>query len=172
MGTDKAVLVVDGERLVDRAARRMAAVADPVFVAPGRRGRVGDLPWTEVDDLVADGGPLGGIGGALAESITPLVAVAAVDMVDLDAAMLAWLASLWDGEAVIVPRDEHGRLQPLHAVYAWRAAPAIGAALERRELSVHDVLDRLPVREVGPDEWGPRFAAGWSRNLNTPDDLQ
>jgi molybdopterin-guanine dinucleotide biosynthesis protein A len=172
MGADKAEVVLDGERLVDRAARRLAAVADPVLVAPGRRGRI-DTAWPQVDDVRHGSGPLAGVTAVLAASPRRLVAVVAVDLVDLDAPMLAWLATLWDGEAAaIVPRDEEGRAQPLHAVYAAVAAADFGAAVEAGTLALRDALSKLDVREVGPDEWGAAgFAPGWSRNVNRPGDL-
>ena len=45
------------------------------------------------------------------------------------------------------------------------------SALYKGTRSVHDALAALEVRKVGADEWGPRFAPGWSRNINHPDDL-
>ena len=174
MGTDKAELVVDGERLVERAARRLATVADPVLIASGRGQRIGGLApeWLQVDDVVDDAGPLAGIAATLTASPQPLVAVVAVDLVQLDAALLAWLASLWrEGDAAVVPRDEDGRIQPLHAVYATFAGPAFVAAVRAARFSVQDAVDALPVREVGIDEWGTRFAPGWSRNANRPESL-
>ena len=173
-GIDKAQLVVDGERLVERAVRRLATVADPVFVAPGRHGRIPDLPeaWPQLDDVGEERGPLGGIAAVLAASPEPLVAVVAVDLVQLDAALLAWLASLWTpGIVAVVPQDEDGRTQPLHAVYEASAGPAFAAAVRAGSLAVGAVVEALPVREVGIDEWGTRFAPGWSHNANSPGDL-
>lgn len=174
MGSDKAALVLDGERLVDRAVRRLGEVADPVMVAPGRAGRLDPAPaaWCEVDDVMEGRGPLAGIAAALAASPQPLVAVVAVDMVQLDGPMLAWLATLWSpGDTAVVPLDEHGRTQPLHAVYAASAAPAFAATVRAASLAVRNALDALPVREVGADEWSAQFAPGWSRNVNRPEDL-
>lgn len=176
MGTDKAELVLEGERLVDRAARRLAAVADPVLVAPGRSGRI-TTSCPQVDDVAAGGGPLAGIAAALAASPHPLVAVVAVDLVDLDHRLLAWLAARWpdgdrDGLAAIVPCDEGGRAQPLHAVYAASAADALASALAAGTLAVRAALASLPVRHVAAAEWrAAGFVPGWSRNVNHPDDL-
>jgi molybdopterin-guanine dinucleotide biosynthesis protein A len=176
MATDKAALVLDGERLVERAAHRLAVVADPVVVAPGRRGRLGPLPWPEVDDVDVDvdrgRGPLAGLAAALAASPVPLMAVVAVDLVDLDGALLAWLAQSWAGEDAVVPVDERGRPQPLHAVYAAAASSALTAAVRRGTLAVHAALTELDVRTVDADEWrAASFAPGWSRNVNRPEDL-
>src|SRR4051812_32615493 len=96
-GVDKAALMLDGERLVDRAARTLATVADPIVIASGRRGRFDGLAWDEVDDARAHSGPLGGLVAALRWAPAPLLAVVAVDMVAVDADFLAWLASSSSG---------------------------------------------------------------------------
>ncbi len=172
MGTDKAVLEVGNVRLLDVVARRLATVADPVLVAPGRPGRLGPLPWPEVADARPGCGPLGGIVAGLEASPHELSAVVAVDLPLVDGGLLAWLARRSTGEEAIVPVDEDGRRQPLCAVYTRAAAPLLRGALDDGDLAVGRALSRLRVRFVAADEWtAAGFAPGWSRNVNTPDDL-
>ena len=71
MGADKALLELDGQPLVLRVAGLLAEAADPVFLAPGRPGRLGDLGYAELEDPVPDAGPLAG----LAAGLEPLHAV-------------------------------------------------------------------------------------------------
>jgi molybdopterin-guanine dinucleotide biosynthesis protein A len=171
MGSDKAALMYEGERLVERGARRIEAAGfTPVFVAPGRVGRLGPLPWTEVEDALPGAGPLGGLVAVLeaaAVAEADLVAVVAVDMVAFDVALLSSLASSRESEEAIVPLDDEGRPQPLHAIYATTAARALRAALESGERSLRDGLAHLDVRYITPVTAAP----GWSRNLNRPTDL-
>ncbi|MGH7721792.1 MAG: molybdenum cofactor guanylyltransferase [Candidatus Dormibacteria bacterium] len=170
MGVDKAVLVVDGERLVDRAARRLRAVSDPVLLAPGER------PLTvsgcaSVPESVA-AGPLSGIVSGLRASPHDLTAVVAVDMPWLDAELLALLAAACSTEDdAVVPLSVNG-LEPLHAVYARSALPAMAGALAGGRLRMRAVLDDLRVRTIDvadllADQRAGRFAV----NLNCADDL-
>jgi molybdopterin-guanine dinucleotide biosynthesis protein A len=80
MGNDKTLLVVEGAPLVLRVASRLARVADPVLLAPGRPGRLGAAGYPEVEDEALDAGPLAGLVAGLAASPHRLVAAVAVDM--------------------------------------------------------------------------------------------
>ncbi|MEO8897898.1 MAG: molybdenum cofactor guanylyltransferase [Candidatus Dormibacter sp.] len=170
MGSDKALLVVDGERLVDRAARRLRMVADPVLLACGARPLTvsGCRSVTEA----AAGGPLAGIVAGLRASPHNLTAVVAVDMPWLDAELLASLAATWSrGADALVPLSLSG-LEPLHAMYAHSALPAMEDALAEGRLQLRAVLEHLRVRTVDVaallgNERASRFAV----NLNTRDDL-
>lgn len=163
MGHDKALLDVDGRRLVHHVAARLSAVCARVLVAPGAR-RLPGLPWAQVDDLAPGEGPLAGIIGGLAVASTPLLAVVAVDMPRVDPAVLAVLADAWDGGVAVVPVAA-GRPQPLHAVYAVARLPVLTAAFAAGERSVSRALGRTDAvfLDVGDDRW--------ALDLDTPDDL-
>ena len=146
LGTDKALLVVDGERLVDRAARVLSACCAHVVLASGARPLPG-LGLEIIADLELHGGPLGAIVPALETASTQLVAVLAVDHLQPSADVFRALADAWSGEAAVVPLAD-GRRQVLHAVYATAAAPALRAAWERGERSITRALGDLDVREL------------------------
>lgn len=170
MGCDKATLVVDGERLVDRAVRRLAGIADPVILACGSRAlRVPGC--VSVEDAAEGAGPLGGIVAGLGASPRPLTAVVAVDMPWFDTVLLAGLARAWAGEDALVPVSPQGD-EPLHAVYARSALPHLETALRTGGLKMRDVLGDLRLRRIDPLEWtGATEAARFATNLNTRTDL-
>jgi molybdopterin-guanine dinucleotide biosynthesis protein A len=172
MGTEKALLDFEGEVLVVRVARRIGTVASPVVLAPGTRGRLGDLGYMEVDDAVEGTGPLGGLVAGLAASPHPLVAVAAADMPFVDADVLLLLARLVGDAEAAVPVTEHG-LQPLHAVYSVRALPALLAALRTGRRALREVVtEALRVRRVERPEWRAADPTGrFALNLNRPEDV-
>jgi molybdopterin-guanine dinucleotide biosynthesis protein A len=173
MGRDKALLDVEGEPLVLRVARRMAEGADPVLLASGRPGRFGELTagFAEVADGRLDAGPLAGIVAGLEASPNPLVAAAAVDMPFASPAVFGLLAGLWDGEDVVVPITTNGT-EPLHAVYATAALPALRAALESGPRSLRRLMGSLRVRTVAPEEWRAEDPEGrFAINLNRAEDL-
>lgn len=169
MGRDKAQAVVGGVALVDRALTVLWSVCEDVLVAPG--GRPLGRGVEEVADARPGAGPLGGLVAGLERARTPLVAVLAVDLPLASGPVLRALAAAWDGEDAVMPVVD-GRREPLHAVWAAAAAPALRAALERGDLALHHAAAGLQVREAGRDLWGA--AAGpfpfW-HNVNTPADL-
>ena len=177
MGTDKALLRIGDETLVERAARHLAeAGAGPVLVATGTAGRLGPdvLPAgaLEVDDgdLHRGAGPLAGLLAATRHPATaPVLAVLAVDLPDASPTLLRWLRTRWrpEHDTALVPLDPTGRPQPLHALYA---RDATAAAIEA-QLTTHDdrrvlrLLDALGARTIEPPTHLP---AGWSTNWNRP----
>jgi molybdopterin-guanine dinucleotide biosynthesis protein A len=172
MGTEKALLRVDGRPLVSLVAARLSEACHPVLVAPGTPGRLGPLAYHQIADAVAGAGPLGGLVAALEASPHPLLAAVAVDMPFVSPQLLSFLAALHTGEDAVVPVTGGGR-QPLHAVYSASALPALREALSAGVLSLRAVLGELRVRVVGEPEWGlvtptARFAV----NLNFPADMR
>jgi molybdopterin-guanine dinucleotide biosynthesis protein A len=174
-GTDKALWMVRGEPLVIRVARRLSSVADPVLLAPGTPGRLrSTMGWPQVADerpeSESDAGPLGGLAGALAASPHDLLAAVAVDMPFASPALFRLLAELRQDEDAVVPRTGAGP-EPLHAVYATSALPAIRRALAEGRFALRSMLDRLSVRVVDEDEWRPADPEGrFAINLNRMED--
>jgi molybdopterin-guanine dinucleotide biosynthesis protein A len=172
MGSDKALVEVEGRPLVLRVAERLREIADPVILAPGRPGRLGRLGYLEVADEVADAGPLAGLVAGLAASPHELTAVVAVDMPFASARLFALLAGLHDREHdAVVPVSAHGP-EPLHAVYARSAVLPLRSALLEGRLDLRAALTGLRVRVVLEREW---IAADPTRrfalNVNRPEDL-
>jgi molybdenum cofactor guanylyltransferase len=173
MGRDKALLDIAGRPLVLRVAQRIGRACHPVLLAPGRPGRLGELGHglVEVADAVPDAGPLGGLVAALEASPHRLMAAVAVDLPFASPAVLAMLASSCGDADAAVPRTDRG-LQPLHAVYARTAVPALRRALSERRVALHAALADLRVIEVPPSRWRERDPEGrFAVNLNGPEDL-
>lgn len=169
MGTDKALLEIDGETLLARAVRCLTeAGAAPVVAATGRAGRLGPLPWPEVDDGVhAGAGPLAGLLAGLRCSPANVVAVLAVDLPDADPAVFRWLRQQWrPGDLALVPLDGDARPQPLHALVA--AVPAVVSVIDRHladgERRVQRVLGACGLRTIEVPAALAR--PSWSRNWN------
>ena len=163
MGTDKALLEIDGVRLVDRAVAILAEVCISVVVATGQR-RIAALQVEQI----ADGGvgPLGGIVAGLRCTGTPLLAVVAVDMPWASAGVLRDLAARWDGHPAVAPRVA-GVIQPLHAVYATAWTATFADLLEDGQRSPSRALEdigALLVDDITAE------AQVW-RSVNAPEDL-
>lgn len=176
-GTDKALVVVEGVTLLDRAVACLRAVCDrSVLVASGDGTSRPDVADGQVADLGGGpAGPLAGIAaglGALRDE-APAVAVLAVDHPAPSAALLRLLVDR-RGDAVCALAERAGWRQPLHAVWATAAADAVGDAVRRgvasptRWLAARDdvlVLDERALRAAGIDP-------AVTRDVDRPADLR
>lgn len=174
-GSDKALAVVDGMTLLDRAVACLRTVCDgPLVVASGDgtcRPGVGDR---QVADRIADAGPLSAIAAGLADLCDDAerVAVLAVDHVAPSPDLLRLLAGrpgTWSVALAVVG----GRRQPLQAVWSTAVAPTLARAVDDGERSVLRWLDGRSDVEVVPEQ--QLRAAGIpptaTRDVDRPDDL-
>src|SRR5437773_12522 len=101
MGTDKALLEFEGEPLVVRLARSLAAVCDEVLLVGGDPARFAGLLLSVrcVPDGAQDAGPLGGILGALQAARHDACLVVGCDMPFVTAEIVGGMAAQ--------PRDYH-----------------------------------------------------------------
>lgn len=120
MGRDKALLEIEGESLIARAARRLGEVCEEVIAADAGRGL---LPGS-VPDGPGEGPAAGILGAALARPGRRLLVLA----VDLPRVPVALLADLARSDADLAIPRWRGGLEPLCALYG----PAALAALEER----------------------------------------
>jgi molybdenum cofactor guanylyltransferase len=173
MGTDKALLEVGGQRLVDRAATALGAVADPVLeVGPGWSG----LPAVREDP--PGSGPLAavatGVAALRAAGHHGPVIVLAVDMPRVSVALLRRLAER-AGPATAVPRAD-GHPQVLCARYGPEALAAVDRLLAAGGRSLRKLVEAMDARgEVGwiePEEWSTVAGPDGLADVDTPDDLR
>jgi molybdenum cofactor guanylyltransferase len=173
MGTDKALIEVDGQRLVDRAAAVLRAVADPVVeVGPGWSG----LPAVREDP--PGSGPLAalstGAAAVRAAGHDGSLLVLAVDMPRVGVDLLRLLAGR-AGTATAVPRAG-GHPQPMCARYGPDVLAAVDERLAAGGRSLRDLLESLAaegiVDWVEAEEWEPVAGPEAFADVDTPDDLR
>ncbi|MEE8602079.1 molybdenum cofactor guanylyltransferase [Euzebya tangerina] len=171
MGQDKALAIVDGRRLIDRAVAFLEPLTSGVLVASGQR-TIPDLEVPQIADCLPGGGPLGGILAGLQAGNSTHAIVLAVDIPRPDAGLLQALSESWAGQPAIVPSGA-GRPQPLHAVWSTAVGGKVAAAVADGTRSVIDVARQIGavVLSEGETELFTRSTA-WALNLNTPGDLE
>jgi molybdopterin-guanine dinucleotide biosynthesis protein A len=164
MGTDKALLKLQGETLAARGVRKLREVCAEVSIAGGA---------PELRDLarvISDGspgcGPLGGIVAALEQSACEWNLFLAVDMPFVPVEALRRLLFAAGGGATVVLAEAEGRVQPLCGVYSRSALPGLKRELEAGRLKVKDAV------AASGEVANVRFERlDWFRNLNTPDEF-
>ncbi|MEI7617475.1 MAG: molybdenum cofactor guanylyltransferase [Actinomycetota bacterium] len=178
MGRDKALLQIDGVRMVDRVAAVLTAAGCSKVVAVGPSPLAGNL--VHIDDLYPGQGPLGGVLTAMRSmgELDSWLCVVACDLPWLDVASIDALLRAaaaagastsstaggpnTDDVDVVVARTD--RLEPLCALWNPGCRDAVQQAFDAGQRSLLQVFAGLNVIEVPVD----RLAL---RNVNTPDDM-
>lgn len=144
-GSDKATAVLAGKPLVVRAAETLALVFPEVIVVSSREPVTRE--WQHVPDTREGQGPLGGIEAALgfaAESGLEGAFVLACDLPLVDEATVrAILGALGDRLAAAPAREGSPGVEPLCAVYRVGCLPFVADALDRGDLAVHALFEKV-----------------------------
>jgi molybdenum cofactor guanylyltransferase len=174
MGTDKALLTVNGKTLIDHAIAQARSICEDILiVGPKERfsayGRI-------VTDVYKDCGPLGGIHAALGRSQTALNLMLAVDTPFISKEFLGLLAeeARKTPAMVTVPRTAEG-LQPLCAIYRSDFLPIAEKALKEERLRLDALFHPATthVIDLEHEEMKQRgFTAALFDNLNTREDYE
>ncbi|MFW5771886.1 MAG: molybdenum cofactor guanylyltransferase [Phototrophicaceae bacterium] len=171
MGTDKALLPVKGQPLIERVAARCQTLDLPLIVIANQVERFAGLGLPVYPDVIPGKGSMGGIYTALVHSETPHTLCVACDMPFVSPALMARLIELAPGYDVVIPEID-GRMQALHAVYGQGCRQTFYEHIQTDRLKIIGAFDGLAVhvpdaaelRALDPD--GRAFL-----NINTPDDL-
>lgn len=170
MGQDKALMQIDGQPMVLRAAQTLRPFVEKVtLLAPS--GRYEDLGLPVLPDKWAEG-PLAGVCVALYSTQARWNIFLACDLPLVTHNFVQLLvqrvrASQCDA---VVPRTADG-WQPLSAAYHANCQTAFTQALQQGERSVVKLLEHIRVEEITSGEMqsaGVREAE--LMNVNTPDD--
>ena len=169
MGSDKRLVVVDGEPMLRRVLSTVASVADEllVVVAPDRPLPPGLLDGFDVrveTDRRADAGPFAGIEAGLLAATADQVLVVAGDLPWVERGLLATLLAGLATVDAVAADGEHGP-EPLLAAY-WRepARAATTRLLDAGERRARMLLAELTVMTV-------EDSTRSTRNVNEPADL-
>ncbi|GJM38524.1 MAG: putative molybdenum cofactor guanylyltransferase [Acidimicrobiales bacterium] len=165
MGTDKALIEVDGRTLVATAVAALAAAgASPVVVVGGNRSALEALDLTCVDDRWPGEGPLGGIITALDSMDTDLVAVLSCDLTDASSiAVRSVMGALGDAD-VAVPVVE-GQAEWLHAIWRRAVLPTLESMFAAGVRAPRHAVERLRVAQLLDGD------PCWFHDADRPEDL-
>ena len=175
MGQNKALLPFLGSPLIERVVRRLAPIADEVFIMANEPEPYLFLGLPVIPDFHPGKGPLGGLYAALQHAGHPAVAVVACDMPFASVDLFVYLYDLLDKEGadVAVPMTPLG-LEPLHAVYRKDSClPIVKAAFDAERLKMTAWFSKVRTRTVSAEELHKFDRDGVIfLNVNTPDEFQ
>ncbi|MFH0071060.1 molybdenum cofactor guanylyltransferase [Peribacillus sp. NPDC056705] len=152
MGTNKAMLMVDGVPLIERTVRSLKSICSRVLISTNTPDRYAFLGLECIQDVYERKGPMAGLHAALLASDTNWNVVAACDMPFIQTSFLAALLELADTTAgceAVIPLVD-GRYHPLLAVYHRSVGGSLALKLQHDELRMMSWISHL--RTVTVDE--------------------
>jgi molybdopterin-guanine dinucleotide biosynthesis protein A len=168
MGSDKALVELDGRPLVMHVAGTLRTITPHVIVV-GRATPLAGLP-TVPDHTTGRRGPAAGLETALLQAAGYPVLLVGTDQPFVRAATLRNLMQVAHADAV-VPLDG-GILQTTCALYRGPCLSAARTVLSHGGGSLRDVLDAVDAAAVPPATWQAWGEDGRSWfSVDTPDDL-
>ncbi|MCL5283383.1 MAG: molybdenum cofactor guanylyltransferase [Armatimonadetes bacterium] len=151
MGQDKAMLMFDGQTLLERAVRIAADVSRPVWIVANRAGHYHVHGATVIGDGYPGEGPLGGLITGL-KAAGPGVHIAmACDTPLMEPKVFSLLLSkIGEHDAALFKLGDG--LQPLGAAYRDKALPSLIASFEAGNRALHIAVKSLDAVILGDDE--------------------
>jgi molybdopterin-guanine dinucleotide biosynthesis protein A len=172
MGSDKALLRLDGIPLIERLLQRVSGLGEEILITTNRPQDYQYLGLRMASDPEPGAGALHGLRTALEAARGQTVLVLACDMPFVSRPLLEHMLQLAEAADLVVPR-RGGEYEPLHAVYSKVCLPALEAALqqgERRMISFFPSLNLHTVEQEEIDRLDPEGLSFF--NVNTPEDLR
>jgi molybdopterin-guanine dinucleotide biosynthesis protein A len=172
MGTDKALLDLDGQNFVERIHAALASITTETTLVGAQSLGAAWPQLHAIPDVHVKWGALGGLHTALAACRAEWAVVVACDLPFVTGELFVRLASLRENFEAIVPVQTDGRWQPLCALYrasacTERAAELIAAG-ERRPRALLNLINtrRVMFKELSDLQSADLFFT----NVNTPED--
>lgn len=171
MGTNKALLEFQGQKLIERIAGQFAQWFDQVVLVTNTPDEYGLLGLPTVGDRIPGLGPLGGIEAGLAASRHRAAFLAACDMPFLSRDLIGHLLDLAADADAVVP-VVGGEYEPMHAVYTRDCLQPVRANLDAGIYKIIRFYQQVRLRTVAEADlarFGPVRKLFF--NCNTPEDL-
>lgn len=147
-GSDKSLLRVGGELLIERSLREWGRLFEDVVIACGAKKKFCLPGVTEAVDVYPERGPLGGVHAGLGAARFPWTFVVACDMPGIDADFVTELFQ-YAGEdcRIVLPRHD-GILEPLCGLYHKDCFAVAERMLSEYRNCILEMYDVMPVRYV------------------------
>lgn len=169
MGSNKALLKIGGETIIERTVRVFKKIFDDTVIIANDPLTYEGLSTRIYTDIHKGAGALGGVYTALFHSSSRYTFVAACDMPLLDEASIKVIVARAGLDAVVPYID--GRLHPMHALYSKRCMRTIEEMIKAGDLKINNLLERLAVRKLTVEDFKGAPIGTSVENINTPYDL-
>ena len=170
-GSNKALIEINGVRLIERVIKVMASVFQRVILITNTPQEYAYLQLPMHEDLIKGLGPLGGILTGLEAISDEAGFFVACDMPFLNSGLFRHMVVLRNDFDAVVPRVGW-RIETLNTLYTKKALPAIKDLIESRDYQVIKFFDKIRVRYLEEHEiraFDPDLKSFF--NVNSPEEL-
>lgn len=167
MGTDKALLLVQDEPMLQRMVRLLVPFCKTIAIS-GNKPEYNDFNIEQVADLYSGCGPISGIISTLKHSSTEWNLLVSVDVPFINEAfLLNLIAHIGNYDCIIA--EHEGRVEPLMGLYNRQMIPVVEQMISQRDYKLMRLLDQFNVRYVNCDNLIKQFPRLFV-NINLPED--
>lgn len=147
MGTNKALLKIQGKPVIERILAELGGITDEVMIVANHPNIYQYLDISQVADRYLEKGPLAGLETALYHGDGEIFMFAACDMPFINGDVYQYLfQQLNQYDAVVPIYDNH--MHPLAGIYKKSILPAIQAQIEKNNLRVKSFFGNIHVNYV------------------------
>jgi molybdopterin-guanine dinucleotide biosynthesis protein A len=166
MGTDKALLTLDGLPFLERLSCELSEF-DELLISVDSTDNHPPIKLTSIADIYPNCGPMGGLCTALSVCKSDALIVLSCDMPLFRRDFGEYLCGEFTPDAdAVVPLTSDGRVHPLCAVYGKTALPIFERLLASGNFRMRDALAGLRVKYVSIKD--SPYSEMCLKNVNTP----
>jgi molybdenum cofactor guanylyltransferase len=147
MGTNKALLTIEGKTVIERIVDQLDQIVDEIIVVTNHFHDYEFLQLPMAEDKRKGMGPLAGIEAGLNASTTERNLVVACDMPFISIDLGKYLLTLLDQYQAAVPENS-GQLHPLFAAYRKDVLEAVSKSLNENQLRIRQLLQTIHVKII------------------------
>ncbi len=170
-GSNKALVEIDGIRLIERVIRVMEPFFERLFIVTNTPQEYAYLKLPMVEDLIKGLGPLGGVFTGLQAMSDGAGFFVACDMPFLSGKLIHHMADVLEDFDAVVPKVDW-KIEALHAIYTKRCIPAIKKLIDNKDYQVIKFFQSVRVRYLNREEilnFDPEMRSFF--NINRPEEL-
>ena len=170
-GTNKALVEVDGIRLIERVIRVIQPLFENLMIITNTPREYDYLRIPMHEDVIKGLGPLGGVYTGLNIMSTESGFFVACDMPFLQPDLIRHMVEIKADFDAVVPKVDW-KIEPLHAIYTRNCLPAIKKLIDAHGYQIIRFFDNVRVRYVKEEEIRSFDSELRSfLNVNSPEEL-
>ncbi len=168
MGTDKALIRLNGKTLMENAIEICKPVCSAILIS-SNNPKHKNFGFAVIPDEINNCGPMSGIYSCLNKSETDWNFIISVDTALIPEDFVHFLISETGEFDAVVPIHENGK-EPLVALYRKNCVPVIQERIELKNYKMYNLLNEFNTKFINVDSWVQKYPAIF-KNINRPEDI-
>lgn len=169
MGTNKALLTINNDTFLNAIAKEMHFF-DEVLVCVDDKKKYADMPYTMIEDVHKEIGPIEGIYQALLNAENEYVFVCATDMPYLKKELVSYIREFVSGDYDCFVLKDGEKVHPLCAIYSKRMLPVIAELIENKKYKLINMFNMVRTKYI--DINLTCYDKKCVKNINTKEDYE